>query len=176
MKYIFYSLLFFFFISCEIKKDQEVQGPMVVNKDGNVESLDTPYECFIYAANKDTIKLQLKQKEDELEGWLNYQFYEKDGSIGKVEGKLVGDTLKLEYEFLAEGKISETEIYFLRNTTELRRGSGEMRMDEDSVMVYVNAKQLKFTDPTPLILMKSCPADFISSKDKKIYQKINNLD
>src|SRR5690606_8662569 len=126
--------------------------------------------CYLFENGKDTIKLTYQQEGNDIEGWMNYDFYEKDGSIGKIEGEISGDTLKLEYEFLSEGMLSEQEVYFLKKDNhKLYRGSGEMKMTSDSILVYSNPKEIKFSDNTPLGELKNCPSDFINEGFKLIY-------
>jgi hypothetical protein len=107
-------------------------------------------------------------------GWLNYDFFEKDGSIGEIQGNLSGDTLKLQHQFIAEGSFSTQEVYFLKKDGKLYRGAGEMKTNPDKSMAYENHNKLIYNDYTPLSKLDSCPEDFIKMKDQKFYMQIKN--
>ncbi|MET3730617.1 hypothetical protein [Moheibacter stercoris] len=164
------SLIFVIF-SCTIKDDKEIQGPVVMSNEGAVEHIDRPYHCYIYAKNKDTIRLQIREIDKKIQGWMVYGFYEKDGAFGEVDGEQIGDTLKLTYEFLAEGVVSKMEKHFLKDKTVLSLGDGDMSMSEDSVFSYTNPSELNFQDETALVEMKSCPENFISEDAKSFFVK-----
>lgn len=157
-------------LSCENKKEglqSTIEFP-----NGEAERVELNSHCYLFTNGKDSIRLSYKQENDEIDGWMNYDFFEKDGSIGEIEGKFFGDTLKLEYEFTSEGMISEQQVYFLKKDGKLYRGAGEMNMDDDSTMVYSVPKQIKFDETTPLSHLENCPENFIQQKDKDLYQKI----
>src|SRR5690606_5835636 len=135
------------------------------------EVLENQTNCYLFSNGKDSIRMTYQIHENEVEGWLNYDFFEKDGSIGEIEGEISGDTLKLEFEFLAEGTISEQQVYFLKKEDKLFRGSGEMYMDNDSVMIYRTPSQLSFDDPSPLIILSECPESFINKAYREFYLK-----
>lgn len=169
MKTIFASLFFtVLFICCESKEKKTVPVSDLPGK--KKENPTTSNHCYLFANERDTIKLSYLQKGNKIEGWMNYDFYEKDGSIGEVEGEISGDTLKLEYDFLSEGMISEQQVYFLKKGNyKLYRGSGEMRMTDDSVMVYSRPGEINFSDNMPLGELKNCPVNFINSAYQKFY-------
>jgi hypothetical protein len=50
-------------------------------------------ECFLYVHGRDSIKLSVVSENGEVHGQLAYLFYEKDKSMGTVEGEMRGDTL-----------------------------------------------------------------------------------
>ena len=157
-------------VSCDSKKEQEVvlttDSPEEVSKD-----TISNFHCYQFTNGKDTIQIRYQQDGDEIEGWMRYNFYEKDGSVGEVEGKIAGDTLKLEYDFLSEGMLSEQQVYFLKKDGKLYQGSGEMEMSKDSVMKYIQPKKLNFDDTTPMEHLENCPNDFIQSKNIEFYKK-----
>lgn len=171
MKTIIASILFaVLMISCENKKTEET---VLTNDFPDEISKDTisNFHCYQFTNGKDTIQLKYQQKGNEIEGWMHYNFYEKDGSIGEIEGVMAGDTLKLEYEFLSEGMLSEQQVYFLKKDRKLYRGSGEMKMSKDSVMNYIQPNQLNFEDTTPLDHLGNCADDFISFKNFDFYKQ-----
>lgn len=171
MKYsilILFALVFC--LSCDTKKEQEAVLTTDLPEDISKDSISN-FHCYQFTNGKDTIQIRYQQEADEIEGWMRYDFYEKDGSIGEIDGKIMGDTLKLEYEFLSEGLLSEQQVYFLKKDGKLYRGSGDMKMSKDSVMEYIQPKQLNFEDTTPLEHLENCADDFISSKNVEFYKK-----
>lgn len=160
------------FVSCQNKKQEEVVIGKVPPKD--TDQLNSSAHCYLFTNGKDSIRLTYIQENDEVEGWLNYDFFEKDGSIGEIEGKFIGDTLKLEYEFLSEGMYSEEEVYFLKKGGKLYRGAGEMRFTNDSTMVYSNPGRLNYNDTTPLSHLENCPENFIKPENINFYIKNSN--
>lgn len=135
------------------------------------EAVEPKMHCYLFANGKDSIRLTYKQENDEVEGWMNYDFFEKDGSLGEVEGKFFGDTLKLEYEFMAEGMYSEQEVYFLKKDGKLYRGSGDTKNTSDSTVIYADSKQVRYDDPTPLSHLDNCPENFIKQESIDFYKK-----
>jgi len=156
-------------LSCETKKESP-EEPIVVPIENASET--TSFHCYLFANGKDSIRLSYQLEGNDLKGWMNYDFFEKDGSIGEVEGEIYGDTLKLEYKFLAEGMISKQQVYFLKKENyKLYRGSGEMEMSNDSILVYSDPKSISFSDNTPLGELKTCPEDLIKQSDKEFYME-----
>ncbi len=163
----FYIILTFFVFSCNSKSEKPDETMIIPAEETTPISSD---HCYLFSNGKDSIRLSFQQKGNEIKGWMNYDFYEKDGSIGEIEGEAFGDTLKLEYKFLAEGTLSEQEVYFLKKDNyKLYRGSGEMKMTNDSILVYSNPNEIKFSDYTPLSELKNCPEGFINEAYILIY-------
>lgn len=163
LKNLSFLLLFGLLCSCQNQKDQE-QQQLREQESAEKDSIETAQNlahCYLFENGKDTIKMSYNLHQSEVKGWLVYNFFEKDGSFGEIDGEFFGDTLKLDYEFLSEGKLSEQKVYFLLNKGKLYRGSGEMKMDADSTMVYSNPAQISFEDTTHLTDMEDCPEDFI---------------
>src|SRR5690606_34596128 len=160
----------FIFSSCKSGKEKQVTLTTDF-PEKEVQIQENKTHCYLFSNGKDSIRMTYQIHENEVEGWLNYDFFEKDGSIGEIEGEISGDTLKLEFEFLAEGTISEQQVYFLKKEDKLFRGSGEMYMDNDSVMVYRTPSQLSFDDPSPLIILSECPESFINKAYREFYLK-----
>lgn len=159
-------------ISCENKKEQ-MPTTTTELPNGNPEIVELTSHCYLFTNGKDSIRLSYTQEKDEIDGWMNYDFFEKDGSIGEIDGKFFGDTLKLEYEFMSEGMISEQQVYFLKKDGKLFQGVGEMKMDKDSTMVYSSPKQIKFDDTTPLSHLDNCPENFIKQESIDMYKKVS---
>jgi len=127
--------------------------------------------CYLFSNGKDSIRLRYVREGNEVKGWMNYDFFEKDGSIGEIGGSYHADTLKIVYDFLAEGAISQQQIFFLKKDGKLIRGSGEQEMTEDSARIYKNPKNVRFDDPTPLQELEICPDNLIKAGDMEFYKK-----
>lgn len=170
MKAIFISMFMaVLMISCENKKQEDV---VISNTPEKEETdLNPSLHCYLFTNGKDSISLSYTQENDEVEGWMNYNFYEKDGSIGEIEGKFFGDTLKLEYEFMSEGMFSEQEVYFLKKDGKLYRGGGELKNTNDSTVVYANPKQINYNDMTPVSHQDNCTENFIKKESIDRYKK-----
>lgn len=170
MKFSVLSIFAFIFAvySCDSQAEKTVEPTVIPSG----ETLDlTSIHCYLYANGKDSIRLSYQQEGKEIKGWMNYDFYEKDGSIGEIEGEVFGDTLRVEFEFLAEGMLSQQEIFFLKKGGKLLRGAGNQEINSDSVWVYKNVRNLSFEDPTPLSELNTCPQDLINHADKEFYMK-----
>lgn len=124
--------------------------------------------CYLYAVNQDSIRLQINQSGDAVSGWLNYDFHQKDGSIGKIEGEIVGDTIKLNHNFLAEGTISNREIYFLVGNNEVREGAGEIEV-EGNTSRYADPTAVDFSTMQALKQVE-CADNFMNAKDMAFYE------
>ena len=166
---IFFAVLM---LSCENKKEQT---PITTTElpNGSPEVVAPTLHCYMFTNGKDSISLSYTQENDEIDGWMNYDFFEKDGSIGEIDGKFFGDTLKLEYEFMSEGMISEQQVYFLKKDGKLYRGAGDMKTNNDSMMVYSDPKQIKFDDTTPLSHLDNCPENFMKKESIDTYKKVS---
>jgi len=163
---LFIACIFLF--GCNAKEENANNGKTENEK----QEAEISNECYRYTNGKDSILLSFQQKENQLEGWLNYNFYEKDNSIGKVKGQFSGDTLQMEYDFLSEGMISKQQIFFLKKENRLYRGIGHLKMIGDSLQIYSNKKEVDYNDYTPLEHLKQCPESFIKQENKELFMKI----
>lgn len=172
-KFKFISILLFFgvFLGCQNQKEQENTIEKEFPEQDSVSVKENISQCYLFENGKDSIQLKFDLHENEVKGWMVYNFFEKDGSFGEIDGEFSGDTLKLEYAFLSEGMLSEQEVYFLKKGNQLFRGFGEMKMDVDSTMVYIQPNQISFEDTTPLTSMANCAEDFIDPKTIAFFKK-----
>lgn len=100
--------------------------------------------CFLLVENKvDSTKISLKVSGDDVTGEMAWQPHEKDGAIGKLSGKRVGDTLKLIYDYTIEGSAQQEEKWFLLQGEKLSEGNGELT-EKKAVLVYKDTKKIKF--------------------------------
>jgi len=119
-----------------------VQEEMVVN--------EFQITCYQGVMKNDTINLQLQiDKNQQVTGELAYLFYEKDKSNGTIVGKMIGDTIKANYIFDAEGKQSTREVVFLRKGKIVIEAYGEVE-EREGKTIFKEPKKLYFDSATIL--------------------------
>lgn len=99
--------------------------------------------CYLEVVSKDSVFLTLEDNLGTITGKMKYKNFEKDSSFGDIIGSQNGDTLKLVYNFEAEGTQSEREIYFLKKDGNLLEGLGDQTTDGNK-STYKNPVQIKF--------------------------------
>ncbi|MCX2681361.1 hypothetical protein OOZ15_15515 [Galbibacter sp. EGI 63066] len=100
-------------------------------------------ECYLYVNQKDSIQLMIEKEDNSITGSLAYKFYEKDKSFGTVEGVVKGDTLLLDYNFMAEGMRSMRKIIFLKKGDGYIPGYGETE-EKNGVVVFKEGAEIDF--------------------------------
>ena len=136
-------------VSCNNSKKVELSADTLVN--GPTEkpaiALDTVtkiFDCYMGVQKKDTISLKLVITDNVVSGDLEYNFFEKDGNIGKVKGYIAGDTLFAKYTFQSEGVASVREVVFLTSNNMLKEGYGE-QIEKSGQSVFLNKVKLDFS-------------------------------
>lgn len=99
--------------------------------------------CYAYTKNRDTVQLSLNQQGEQLSGDLVYSLFEKDKNTGKVTGKMLGDTLLLDYTFGSEGRQSERQVAFLKKGDQLTEGYAEVE-EHNGTVKFKRRADLKF--------------------------------
>lgn len=131
------------FISCGKKQEEktvvtekEMEQPEITIQDK---------ECYLWTSKgKDTIKMSITTVNGgNVMGDLEYNFFEKDGNVGKVSGMTKGDTLYLTYDFESEGMKSTRESAFLKKGNTLVEGFGEVET-KGNAQTFKDKKTLKF--------------------------------
>ena len=122
-------------------------------KDTNNVSLNKA--CYQFIKDRDTISLTVQQMGKALSGDLSYRFYEKDKSSGKVSGKLIGDTLLMNYMFNAEGTSSIRQVAFLKKGNKLIEGYGDVE-ERNGSFVFKDIKGLNFNDDGTVLEKIDC--------------------
>lgn len=100
--------------------------------------------CYLYTSGKDTIAFKMEVFPNVVTGVLKYDFYEKDGSKGEIDGKLRGDTLVADYSFMAEGTRSIRQVIFLIQDSLVTEGYGDME-EKEGRMVFKNSNKVDFS-------------------------------
>ncbi len=109
-------------------------------------------ECFTYVKNRDTVTLSLTQTDSTLTGNLSYLLFEKDKNTGTVSGKILGDTILLDYTFNSEGVSSKRQVAYLKLNNTLVEGFADAE-EKNNVMVFKNRSDLSF-EKTGIVLRK----------------------
>ncbi|MBP0611649.1 hypothetical protein J8J42_01150 [Chryseobacterium sp. cx-311] len=132
--------------SCNKKNESLVKD--VNNKDSltlnesDIQIDEIPENCYMEATGKDSLFVRISDNLGTVTGKMHYKNFEKDSSFGELVGMADGDTLKLEYNFQAEGTTSTREIWFLKKDGNLIEGIGEYNETGEQ---YKDPKLLKFT-------------------------------
>jgi len=118
--------------------------------------------CYMFATDRDTVYLKLNPPVDgKVTGDLNYNFFERDGNTGFIEGQISGDTLIADYTFLSEGLISVREVGFLLGEDQVMEGYGDVE-EKDGKMVFWHKDSLDFSNG---LVMPEVPCDQIDQRN-----------
>ena len=101
--------------------------------------------CYMKKLDKDIYVLQLEQMGTAVTGKLQFDNYQKDDSRGTVKGIVDGNTVKLWYDFTAEGMHSIMEIYFKKQGDGLVHGIGDTEVKGDSAF-YKNPSAINYEE------------------------------
>lgn len=102
-------------------------------------------DCYRKIHDRDSIRVRFESENGRIRGTLEFDNYQIDGSSGKIEGSIHGDTLKVWYDFHSEGMRSVREIYFLRKGDHLVRGIGDEIIRNDTSFL-ANPPAIMFPD------------------------------
>lgn len=78
------------------------------------ENITVTQNCYAWIKGKDTITLSIEQTGNMVTGEMNFLWYERDSNHGTVKGEMKGDTLILDYTFMAEGMESVRNEFLLK--------------------------------------------------------------
>jgi hypothetical protein len=73
---------------------------------------------------------------------LTYNIFEKDGNMGSLRGRVIGDTILAAYTFQSEGVTSVREVAFLKKDSILVEGFAPM---DEAGEHFANRAELDFT-------------------------------
>lgn len=127
-------------------QNAQVQGEQVTVQVDAEEEMFTAPSCYLYATDKDTVYLALNPPvAGKVTGDLSYDFFERDGNIGFIEGEVQGDTLIADYTFLSEGMVSVREVGFLLEEDQVIEGYGDVEQ-VGGRMVFWHTDSLDFSN------------------------------
>ena len=94
--------------ACQSKKsDTEMTDTTSVMSTDTVATATKPSTdetlCFELKEGKDITTVKLILKGDEITGEMNWTPWEKDGAVGTLKGKKVGDEIVADYDYMIEG-------------------------------------------------------------------------
>jgi hypothetical protein len=129
-------------------------------KDNATEKLDEIHSSeqqYLFAQNKDSIRLVLNVQNNQVYGTLDFLPYEKDGRQGSLYNVTYkGDTLFAWYRSIQEGETSDAEIAFLKKDNSLILtndiyGESNYKYNSDySKASFINKNLIKFDGDTLL--------------------------
>lgn len=96
--------------------------------------------CYLEALNKDTTIVTFALNGDVVEGEMKWLPYEKDGAIGTIKGKKVGDVITVDFDYVIEGSQQVEEKIFVMKGDELLEKSGELE-DKNGKLVMKNPEK-----------------------------------
>ena len=113
--------------------------------------------CYSHISSGDTVRLKVETFPNVVTGTLDYGFFEKDKSMGEIEGKLKGDTLLADYTFTSEGIRATRQVIFLIKDSLALEGYGEME-ERGGKMIFRNLQKVDFNKGMKLVKV-SCVED-----------------
>lgn len=141
-------------------KENSTEKPLPSSSETESKTLKANEQCYLYANNRDTIKLILKENKTLVTGTLLFNFYEKDGSHGVFEGIMKGDTIYADYNFEAEGTKSKRELILLKKDNVVLQGYGELEVDAQNTTVFKENATITFDDKFPLTAVACDTLDY----------------
>lgn len=144
-KYIFLACISWLFIACEKKNKTDnilAKKEAATVNESDIVIEEILEECYMRVNGKDTLFLKMSDNLGTITGTMNYKNFQKDSSSGDIVGIADGDTIRIDYNFAAEGTQSTREIWFLKKDGKLIEGIGEY--DETGERFKNNS--VKFTD------------------------------
>lgn len=115
-------------------------------KDEKTSNTNSGKQCYLMLQGKDSLQFSYSTLNNEVEGNLFISGSQKQNSEGKITGNVVGDTLKLIYDFKQGEEAGKREVILLKDNGNLIMAAG--------VMSEVNGITL-FDDPKGLDFNKS---------------------
>ncbi|AKK74267.1 hypothetical protein OK18_18135 [Chryseobacterium gallinarum] len=147
-KIILLSAVSVFLMNCNKKTETpapKTEADTIAVEEPVIDTLGPKSFCYVGVTGKDSVFASIDDNLGTITGKLLYKNSEKDSSKGDVTGFKSGDTLKLTYEFVSEGKTSKRDIYFLQKDNTLTEGIGDHK-EEDGQSKYANEKKISYKD------------------------------
>jgi hypothetical protein len=113
--------------------------------------------CYEMTMKRDTATLSLQVTDTVVSGRLRYDWNEKDGNVGTIQGVLRDSLIIAHYTFESEGLISMREVIFKIEDQTLLQGFGELE-DRNGAYVFSNPAQVQYMKSTPFIKV-DCPEE-----------------
>lgn len=131
-------------LACNSAPSQKEKDSAVTNP----ELTNTSATCYMKTVGKDTFLLQVLVEGEEVNGVLDYDFFEKDKSSGILEGKLTDNILRASYTYQAEGTKSTRNVVFKLMGDQAYEGLADSADTQGNPVFNASNELLKF-DPVP---------------------------
>ncbi|MDR6157367.1 hypothetical protein QF023_000883 [Chryseobacterium sp. SLBN-27] len=137
-----------FLLNCNKKAESPAadttQPDTTVTTEKVADTLTAKSFCYMGVTGKDTVFVSIDDNLGTVTGKMATKNSEKDSNKGELSGFKSGDTLKLTYEFAAEGTTgNKNDIYFLQTKDGLMEGIGDR--DPETGTKYANESKIKYT-------------------------------
>ena len=129
-------------ISCHNNGQQTVTG-LTENAKNKDQEITLSHPICYSATDKDTVILRVNVSDSSVKGTLVYKLYEKDKNLGTLQGKLFGDTLIANYQFMSEGIKSVRQVAFLIRDSIAIEGFGDVE-EKNGAIIFKDPKSLNF--------------------------------
>ncbi|CAA9499334.1 MAG: hypothetical protein AVDCRST_MAG96-1882 [uncultured Segetibacter sp.] len=106
--------------------------------------------CYSWTAGRDTATLHLQVTEKQVTGDLVYDWSEKDGNTGTLQGVVQDSLLVANYTFQSEGMTSVREAVFKIKGDSLLEGFGDLTTSGDTIK-FKNKGKLQFQNDRPFV-------------------------
>lgn len=129
MKYLLFISLIAVSTSCNEATNQNGSAKNdTAGADSNMMHIQIPVSsCYRYTKNRDTVFLKVERFPNVVTGTMIYALYEKDRNTGEIEGRMTGDTLVADYNFMSEGNRSTRQVVFLIQGDTATEGYGDLK-------------------------------------------------
>ena len=107
-------------------------------------------KCYRYDGARDTISLKIINAGDSITGFLQYRLSEKDRNDGNIIGKMHGDMLVADYNFMSEGVQSVRQVVFRKEGNGFIEGYGDIEQKENKT-IFRNIDSLTYNGTIKLI-------------------------
>lgn len=101
--------------------------------------------CFEEKIGKDITTVKLAINGDVVTGEMEWLPYEKDGAVGTLKGKKVGDEIIVDYDYVIEGSNQSEEKIFKLDGEKLLVKEGELTEDKSGKLIMKDPTGAKFS-------------------------------
>lgn len=144
-------IIFVALSACQSKKaDTEMADTTSVMSADTVATATKPSTdetlCFELKEGKDITTVKLIMKGDEITGEMNWTPWEKDGAVGTLKGKKVGDEIVADYDYVIEGSNQSEEKIFKIDGDKLLIKEGELIEGKDGKLIMKDPTKAVFKE------------------------------
>ncbi len=144
-------ILFVALTACQSKKTEtEMTDTTSVMSADTVATATKPSTdetlCFELKEGKDLTTVKLIMKGDEIRGEMNWAPWEKDGAVGTLKGKKVGNEIVADYDYVIEGSNQSEEKIFKIEGDKLLIKEGELIEGKDGKLIMKDPAKATFKE------------------------------